>query len=82
MPPPRTRRPIPPPGGPSYLGDLTYWCACNSSLSFAANKIEKRLSNNLSFLTAYTTYGKSIDEDFPGFARVRQWRRRPQSDPS
>jgi hypothetical protein len=51
-----SRRPRP------YLGDLTYWCACNSSHYHSLQtKIEKRFSNNLSFLTAYT-FGKSIDE--------------------
>jgi acyl-coenzyme A thioesterase PaaI-like protein len=50
------RRPRP------YLGDLTYWCACNSSHYHSLQtKIEKRFSNHLSFLTAYT-FGKSIDE--------------------
>jgi len=51
-----SRRPRP------YLGSLTYWCACNSSHYHSLQtKIEKRFSNNLSFLTAYT-YGKVIDE--------------------
>ena len=51
-----SRRPRP------YLGDLTFWCACNSSHYHSLQtKIEKRFSNNLSFLTAYT-FGKSIDE--------------------
>jgi hypothetical protein len=45
-----------------YLGDLTYWCACNSSTYHSLQtKLEKRLSNGLSFLTAYT-FGRSIDE--------------------
>jgi hypothetical protein len=45
-----------------YLGDLTYWCACNSSTYHSLQtKVEKRLSNDLSFLTAFT-FGKSIDE--------------------
>ena len=45
-----------------YLGDLPYWCACNSSTYHSLQtKVEKRLSNDLSFLTAFT-YGKSIDE--------------------
>jgi hypothetical protein len=51
-----SRRPRP------YLGDLTYWCACNSSTYHSLQtKVEKRLSNGLSFLTAYT-FGKAIDE--------------------
>ena len=46
----------------SYLGDLTFWCACNSSHYHSLQtKLEKRFSNDLSFLTAYT-FGKSIDE--------------------
>jgi hypothetical protein len=46
-----------------YLGnDLTFWCSCDSSTySALQTKLEKRLSNGLSFLTAFT-YGKSIDE--------------------
>jgi len=46
-----------------YLGnDLTFWCSCDSSTYSALQiKLEKRLSNGLSFLTAFT-YGKSIDE--------------------
>jgi hypothetical protein len=46
-----------------YLGnDLPFWCACDSSTYHALQvKLEKRLSNSLSFLTAFT-YGKSIDE--------------------
>ncbi len=45
-----------------YLGDLPYWCACDSSTYHSLQtKVEKRLSNGLSFLTAFT-YGKSIDE--------------------
>jgi hypothetical protein len=46
-----------------YLGnDLTFWCSCDSSTYHALQtKLEKRLSNNLSFLTAFT-FGKSIDE--------------------
>ena len=45
-----------------YLGDLPYWCACDSSTYHSLQtKIEHRLSNGLSFLTAYT-YGRSIDE--------------------
>jgi hypothetical protein len=46
-----------------YLGnDLTFWCSCDSSTYHALqSKLEKRLSNGLSFLTAFT-YGKSIDE--------------------
>jgi hypothetical protein len=51
------RRPRP------FLGnDLTYWCSCGSSSYHSLQtKVEKRFSNNLSFLTAYT-FGKSIDE--------------------
>jgi hypothetical protein len=51
------RRPRP------YLGNsLTYWCSCGSSTYHGLQtKIEKRFSNNLSFLGAYT-WGKSIDE--------------------
>lgn len=46
----------------TYLADLSYWCACNSSTYHSLQtKVEKRLSNDLSFLTAFT-YGKSIDE--------------------
>ncbi len=46
-----------------YLdNDLTFWCSCDSSTySALQTKLEKRLSNGLSFLTAFT-YGKSIDE--------------------
>jgi hypothetical protein len=45
-----------------YLGYLPYWCACNSSSYHSLQtKIEHRLSNGLSFLTAYT-FGRSIDE--------------------
>ena len=46
-----------------YLGnDLTFWCSCDSSTYNALqSKLEKRLSNGLSFLTAFT-FGKSIDE--------------------
>jgi hypothetical protein len=51
------RRPRP------FLGnDLTYWCSCGSSTYHSfQTKVEKRFSNNLSFLGAYT-FGKSIDE--------------------
>ncbi len=46
----------------TYLGDLPYWCACDSSTyQSLQTKVEKRLSSGLSFLTAFT-YGKSIDE--------------------
>ena len=46
----------------SYQGYLAYWCSCDSSTYSALQaKLEKRLSNGLSFLTAFT-YGKSIDE--------------------
>jgi len=45
-----------------YLGYLPYWCSCNSSTYHSLQtKIEKRFSNDLSFLTAFT-YGKAIDE--------------------
>jgi len=46
-----------------YLGgDLPYWCACDSSTyNSLQTKLEKRFSNDLSFLTAFT-YGRSIDE--------------------
>jgi Carboxypeptidase regulatory-like domain/TonB dependent receptor len=46
-----------------YLGgDLAFWCSCDSSTYHSLQtKLEKRLSNDLSFLTAFT-YGKSIDE--------------------
>ena len=52
-----SRRPRP------FLGDdLTYWCSCGSSTYHSLQtKLEKRFSNNLSFLTAYT-FGKSLDE--------------------
>jgi len=47
---------------PYLNNDLTYWCSCDSSTYSALQaKLEKRLSNGLSFLTAFT-YGKSIDE--------------------
>jgi len=51
------RRPLP------FLGSsLTYWCSCGgSTYNSLQTKIEKRFSNNLSFLGAYT-FGKSIDE--------------------
>ncbi len=51
------RRPRP------FLGnDLTYWCSCGSSSYHSLQtKVEKRFSNHLSFLGAYT-FGKSIDE--------------------
>ena len=51
------RRPRP------FLGsDLTYWCSCGSSTYHSLQtKVEKRFSNHLSFLGAYT-YGKSLDE--------------------
>ena len=45
-----------------YLGDLPYWCSCDSSTYESyQTKLEKRFSNDLSFLTSYT-YGRSIDE--------------------
>ncbi|HKX00622.1 MAG TPA: TonB-dependent receptor [Bryobacteraceae bacterium] len=47
---------------PFLANDLTYWCSCNSSTYHSLQtKVEKRFSNNLSFLGAYT-WGKSIDE--------------------
>jgi hypothetical protein len=51
------RRPRP------FLGnDLTFWCSCGSSTYHSLQtKVEKRFSNHLSFLAAYT-FGKSIDE--------------------
>jgi hypothetical protein len=53
---PATRRPRP------YTGYLTLWCSCSSSHYHSLQtKLEKRLSNGLSFLTSYT-FGKSIDE--------------------
>jgi hypothetical protein len=55
--PTNARRPLP------FLGgSLTYWCSCNSSTYHSLQtKVEKRFSNDLSFLGAYT-WGKSIDE--------------------
>ncbi len=45
-----------------YLGDLPYWCACNSSTYHSLQtKVEKRLSHDLSFLTSFT-FGRAIDE--------------------
>jgi hypothetical protein len=62
-----------------YLGDLSLWCSCNSSTYHSLQtKVEKRLSNGLSFLTAFT-YGKSIDEvstaslGFHGGGYARDW---------
>lgn len=51
------RRPRP------FLGsDLTYWCSCGSSTYHSLQtKVEKRFTNHLSFLGAYT-FGKSLDE--------------------
>ena len=50
------RRPIP------FLEYLPLWCSCNSSTYHSLQtKAEKRFSNGLSFLAAYT-WGKSIDE--------------------
>jgi hypothetical protein len=47
---------------PYLNNDLTFWCSCDSSTYNAfQSKLEKRLSNGLSFLTAFT-FGKSIDE--------------------
>ena len=55
--PTNARRPL-----PFFGGSLTYWCSCNSSTYHSLQtKIEKRFSNDLSFLAAYT-WGKSIDE--------------------
>jgi hypothetical protein len=55
--PTNSRRPRP------FLGgDLTYWCSCNSSTYHSLQtKAEKRFSNDLSFLAAYT-WGRAIDE--------------------
>ncbi len=48
---------------PFLGGSLTYWCSCGSSTYHSLQtKVEKRFSNHLSFLGAYT-FGKSIDED-------------------
>jgi len=62
-----------------YLGDFSLWCSCNSSTYHSLQtKIEKRFSNDLSFLTAFT-YGKSIDEvstaslGFHGGGYARNW---------
>jgi len=62
-----------------YLGDLPYWCTCNSSTYHSLQtKVEKRFSNDLSFLTAFT-YGKAIDEistaslGFHGGGYARDW---------
>ena len=42
--------------------DFSLWCSCGSSTYHSLQvKVEKRLSNGLSFLTAYT-FSKSIDE--------------------
>jgi hypothetical protein len=47
---------------PFLGGDLTYWCSCGSSTYHSLQtKIEKRFTNHLSFLGAYT-FGKSLDE--------------------
>ena len=47
---------------PFLGGSLTYWSSSNSSTYHSLQtKVEKRFSNNLSFLGAYT-WGKSIDE--------------------
>jgi hypothetical protein len=47
---------------PFLGGGLTFWCSCNSSTYHSLQtKAEKRFSNGLSFLAAYT-FGKSIDE--------------------
>ena len=52
-----SRRPLP------YLGEIVpLWCSCGSSTYHALEvKLEKRLSNGLSFLSGYT-FGKTIDE--------------------
>jgi Carboxypeptidase regulatory-like domain/TonB dependent receptor len=52
-----SRRPYP------YIpSDLSLWCSCSSSTYHALTaKVEKRFSNGLSFLTAYT-FSKTIDE--------------------
>ena len=62
-----------------YLGDLSLWCSCNSSTYHSLQtKVEKRLSNGLSFLSAFT-FGKSIDEvstaslGFHGGGYARDW---------
>jgi hypothetical protein len=62
-----------------YLGDFSLWCSCNSSTYHSLQtKVEKRFSNDLSFLTAFT-YGKSIDEvstaslGFHGGGYARNW---------
>ena len=62
-----------------YLGDFSLWCSCNSSTYHSMQtKIEKRFSNDLSFLTAFT-YGKSMDEvstaslGFHGGGYARNW---------
>jgi hypothetical protein len=62
-----------------YLGYLPYWCTCNSSTYHSLQtKMEKRFSNDLSFLAAFT-YGKSIDEvstaslGFHGGGYARNW---------
>jgi len=53
---PNLRRPRP------YTGYFALWCSCGSSHYHSLQtKLEKRLSNGLSFLTAYT-FGKSMDE--------------------
>ncbi|HEY2932905.1 MAG TPA: TonB-dependent receptor [Acidobacteriota bacterium] len=47
---------------PFLAGSLTYWCSCNSSTYHSLQtKAEKRFSNSLGFLAAYT-WGRSIDE--------------------
>jgi hypothetical protein len=47
---------------PFLGGSLTYWSSSNSSTYHSLQtKVEKRFSNDLSFLGAYT-WGKSIDE--------------------
>jgi hypothetical protein len=52
-----SRRPLP------YLGQsLIEWCSCSSSTYHSLqSKLEKRFSNGLSFLAAYT-FAKTIDE--------------------
>jgi hypothetical protein len=47
---------------PFLGGSLTYWCSCNSSTYHSLQtKAEKRFSQGLTFLAAYT-WGRAIDE--------------------
>ena len=49
---------------PFIPGTFALWCSCDSSTYHSLQvKLEKRLSNGLSFLGAYT-FGKAIDEMF------------------